>query len=364
MKNIHWVYFLHSVRSLAGSLVGVFIPIYFLKLGFPLTDIFVFWLIYGFSLFIFDILAAYLSKKFGFKPVIVISAFLQFIFLYLLYILKFDPIPLPIIAIVSGLQAAFYWLPINFLFTTQSNDKEMGGDTSKFFNWPKILSLPIPIISSIIIVTFGFGYLFILSGIVYAISLYPLFRLPNIKVNFTFDFVKYKNLFKKYTRYFWAEFLENIREEFEAIILPIVILLAIKSIISIGIINTLAQIGAILFTFLVGKLTDKKDKQKLMRIGALVMILCWIARFVFPTATIFYIVSIVVGFVEALVLIPFSSIIYSNAKKEDPMDFLLFREFSVGLSRVFVYAVVLLFVSKLILSFILPTASLGLFMLY
>jgi MFS family permease len=335
-----------------------------LKLGFSLTDIFIFWLIYGFSLFVFNILAAYLSKKVGFKLIIVVSMILQFLYLYLLYILKFHMIQLPILGIISGFQAAFYWLPINFLFTTHSDKNEMGSDTSKFFTIPSILTLPVPVISSIIIVIFGFNYLFILSGIIYAISLYPLFRLPNIEVNFTFDFAKYKNLFKKYTRYFWAEFLENIREEFEAIILPIVIFLTVKNIISVGIVNALGSVGAILFTLFVGKLTDREGKQRLMRIGASVMIFCWLARLIFPNAGVFYVISIAVGFVEALVLIPFSSIIYSNAKKEDPIDFLLFREFSVGLSRVFVYATVLLFVGKLITSFVLPVASLGLFMLY
>jgi MFS family permease len=364
MKNIHWVYLLHSIKSLAGSLIGVFIPIYFLKLGFSLNQIFVFWLIYSFCLFIFNILAAYLSKKYGFRPIIMVSMFLQFLFLYLLHILKFHTIPLSALAICSGLQSAFYWLPINFLFTTQASQKEMGGDTSKFFALPKILSLPVPLVSSIIIVLLGFDSLFILSGIVYLISFYPLFKLPELNNNFSFDFSRYKLLFKNYRRYFWAEFLENIHEEAEAIILPIVIFITIKSVISIGVVNTLTPIGGILFTFLVGKLSDNQNKQKLMRLGAFIMILCWLVRFIFPNAMIFYIVSIIVGFVEALVLIPFSSIIYSYAKKENPVEFLLFRESAVALSRVFVYLSAIILADRIISSFILPIVSLGLFMFY
>jgi len=364
IKNIHWVYFLHSVKSFAGSLIGVFIPIYFLQLGFSLNEIFIFWLIYGFSLFTFDILAAFLSRKIGFKPIIVTSMLLQFLFLYLLHILKFHIISLSILAIISGLQAAFYWLPINFLFTTHSDEKQMGGDTSKFFTWPKILSLPVPIISSVVIIVFGFDHLFILSGMIYLFSLYPLFRLPKIETKFSFRLERYFNLFKKYTRYFWAEFLENIREEFEAIILPVVVFITVKSVISVGIINTLAPMGAILFTLFVGKLSNSKNKQKLMKIGASVMITCWLTRLFFPNQAVFYVISIIVGFVEALVLIPFSSIIYSNAKKENPMEFLLFRELSIGLSRIFVYMVAMMLVGRILYSFIIPATSLGLFMLY
>jgi len=150
----------------------------------------------------------------------------------------------------------------------------------------------------------------------------------------------------------------------EAIILPIVIFITVKSIISIGIVSTLTSIGGIIFTLFVGKLTDNRSKQTLMRVGAMVMIICWLARFVFPNSTIFYVVSIVVGFVEALVLIPFSSIIYSNAKKEKPMEFLLFREFSVATARIFVYVVAIFLAGHIINSFILPVASLGLFMFY
>jgi MFS family permease len=364
MKNIHWVYFLHSVKSLAGAFVGVFIPIYFLKLGFSLGSIFVFWLVYAISLLIFDFVAAFLSKKIGFKPIIVTSMLFEFVVLYLLYILKTFATPLPILAIISGLQAAFYWLPINYLFATHSNQTEMGGDTSKFFALPKILSLPVPIISSVVIVVLGFNYLFIISGLIYLVSLYPLFHLQIKELEFTFNLSRYLELIKKYPRYFWAEFLENIRQEFEAIILPIVIFLTVKNIISVGVVNTLTPIGGILFTFFVGKLTDINDKQKLMRIGAFVMILCWLGRLIFPNAITFYIIAIIVGFVEALVLIPFSSIIYTNVKKENPMEFLLFREFSVGLARVFVYTIAIILSGSLITTLMLPVISVGLFMLY
>ena len=363
-ENINKVYFFHSIKSFAGSLIGVFIPIYFLQLGFSLTNIFIFWLIRGIFIFVFCLLVAYLLNKFGSKKIIIVSIFLQFILIYLLYYLKLYSIPLSVIALLSAIQAATYWLPINTLFSTHSDQENMGKTTGKFFAWPKIASLPIPIISAIVITFFGFNYLFVISGILYLFSLYPLFLLPELKVDFSFNFEKYINLFKKYKSYFGAEFLENIREEVEQIILPIVVFITFKNVISVGAINTLVTVGGILFTLFIGKLSDKKDKHKLMKIGSLVMVILWLIRMIYPQALVFYVCSIVVGFVEALVLIPFSSIIYTNAKKEDTLEFLLFREFSIFLARIFVYTVAIFLTGNIIYSFIMPIISLIFFAFY
>ena len=364
MKNIHWVYLLHSIKGLAGSFIGIFIPIYFLKLGFSLQQIFLFWLIYGVSLFICSFLAAFLSKLIGFKPLVILAMVVQFLVLYLLRILTFNQTSLIILSFCVGFQAAFYWLPINYLFATHADQKQMGDNSGKLIAIPKIFRLPVPLISSFIIIYFGFNYIFLISAIVYLIALYPLFRISDIRVNFSFNPKIYFDLYIKYRRYFWAEFLDNFREEVEGIILPIVIFLTIKSIISVGIISTLAPIGSIIFTYLIGKLSDKKNKNILMRFGAISMIFIWLIRFFFPNSIVFYSASIVVGFLEALVLIPFTSIIYTNAKKENTLEFLLFRESSVGIARIFVYVIAIIFASNIINTFLLPAASLALFMFY
>jgi len=364
VKNIHWVYLLHSIKGLAGSFIGIFIPIYFLKLGFSVQQIFIFWLIYSISLFFCSFLAAFLSKIIGFKPLVVLAMVVQFLVLYLLRILTFNQTSLIILSFCVGFQAAFYWLPINYLFATHSNQKQMGDNSGKLIAIPKIFRLPVPLISSFIIVYFGFNILFLISAIVYLIALYPLSRIPDIRVEFGFNPKTYFDLYAKYRRYFWAEFLENIREEVEGIILPIVIFLTIKSVISVGIISTLAPIGSIIFTYLVGKLSDKQNKTTLMRLGAITMVFIWLVRYFFPNSIVFYTASVIVGFLEALVLIPFTSIIYTNAKKENTLEFLLFRESSVGMARIFVYIIAIILALNINLTFLLPVASMALFMFY
>ena len=364
MKNIHWVYALHSIKGLAGSFIGVFIPIYFLSLGFSVRQIFTFWLIYGLCLAVFSLIAALLSTKVGFKPIIICALILQFIVLYLLRVLTFNQFSLYILAVCVGLQAAFYWLPINYLFTIESDEKKMGDNTSKLMFIPKIFRLPVPLVSSVIVVTFGFNSLFMVSGFIYLLCLYPLYRLPDIRPQFGFKYSTFRNLYSRYRRYYWAEFLENIREEFEGIIIPIFVFLTIKSIISVGVISTLAPAGSILFTYLIGKISDSANKKYLIRFGAIVMIIVWLSRYLWPSSTVFYATTFIIGFIEVLVLIPFSSIIYTTAKKENTLEFLLFRESSVGAARIVVYLIAIILANNLLTTFLIPAAALGLFMIY
>jgi MFS family permease len=364
INPMNGVYMMHSIRSFAGSLIGIYVPIYLLKLGFSITDVFVFWLIYSISVFVFCAVAAYISKKVGLKKIIVASLFLQFAYLYILHRLKFLPVPIPLVSIVSGLQAAFYWFPINVFFSHHSDVKEMGGNVGKLFALPKIIKLPEPILAALIIVKFGFDALFILSAIIYVISLIPLISVPELKGEISFNINKYWGLFKKYTRYFAAEFMENIREEAEGIILPIFIFLTFKDIISVGVVSTFASLGGIIFSLIIGKLSDSSNKKVLMRVGVLVMIAAWIVRIFVPNQLVFYAISFVVGFVEILVLVPFTSIIYTSAKQENPAEFLLFREMSVGAARVFVYIIAILLASNILYTFALPIFSLISFLFY
>lgn len=361
---INGVYLMHSIKSLASALIGIYVPIYFLKLGYGLTNVFIYWLVYGVCVFLFCAAAAFISNKIGLKKIVIVSVFLQFLYLYLLHRMGAIHIPIYFVAILSGLQAAFYWFPINNFFAKHSDEKKMGQKVGQLIAWPKILSLPEPILAGLVIIYFGFNYLFLVSGVLYLIALIPLINVPEIYSGVTFDVKNYWGLFKNNKRYFGAEFLENIREEMEAIVVPIFIFVTFASVLSVGIIGTVADLGAILFTLVVGKLTDTTNKRTLMKFGTFIMIFCWLARYFIQNQLIFYIASLVVGFTEILVLIPFNSIVYENAKKNHPAEFLLFREVAVGSARVFVYIIMIFSVGFISKTFALPIASLFAFSFY
>lgn len=361
---INGIYSMHSIKSFASSLISIYVPIYLLKLGYSLTDVFFYWLIYSIGVFIFFVVAAFTSNKIGFKKIVVGSVFLEFLYLFLLHQMGLNHFSIVFVAILSGLQAAFYWYPLNVFFAKHSKPKKIGETVGKFNAWPKIISLPEPIIAGLIAIYFGFNWLFLVSGIIFLFSLYPLIFVPEHTDKVSFKIVNYLSLFKNNIRYFGAEFLENIREEMEYIVLPIFIFITFSSIISVGIVSTLANVGGIMFTLFIGKLSDRSDKKWLMRIGAIVMILCWIIRYFVPGAIVFYVISLVVGLVEILVLVPFTSIIFQNAKENHPAEFMLFREFSVSLARVTVYVVALVLVSSLTKTFLMPVAALAAFSFY
>jgi hypothetical protein len=141
-----------------------------------------------------------------------------------------------------------------------------------------------------------------------------------------------------------------VREELEGIIWPLFVFILLKNALSLGVIGTLASIGSIAFTLIVGKYTDRLNPKIFMRIGAVAMAGIWIARTIAPQSLpLVYLSTLVSGFLACLILVPFSSYIYGTAKRNTPAEFLVYREIPVTLARIVTYSIAIVVASMTLL---------------
>ena len=119
-KQINSLYLNHLFRGIAFSLFGIFVPIYFLTLGYSLQSVFIYFLLFQTILFISLILANLLAQRIGYKTVIVASVPLTIIFVLLLQLLETTPISIFLIAIIAGLKSGLYYIPMHAFFSRLS----------------------------------------------------------------------------------------------------------------------------------------------------------------------------------------------------------------------------------------------------
>lgn len=346
-KSFRGVYLMNAIYGLAGSFVGIFIPIYLLEKNLNPGNVFGFYIIYTLIILVGFFVTNEIVAKIGLRKTVSIGYPFLFLYFFLLYTLNQYGTPLWILAVVNGIQASLYWFPLHMWLSNTSRKEAIGTDLAKFFSASQIIGLFAPTIAAFIVFYFGFQSLFILSAIIYLISSIPLFYLPEFPFKEKIHIRRFFQLLKEYPQYIAAEVFENVREDAEGIIWPVFIYLSFKNILSIGYIGTISSIGGILFIWLVGKYTDKIDKRKLLGAGSIIMALIWVLRFFAVNQIFAYILTLAASFFNALIMIPINTIVYGVAKREGPPTFILFREFGVTLGRIVLYLFAFLVIQHL-----------------
>ena len=186
--KLNEMYLAHSMHTFALTLIGIFIPIYLLQLGFVLKEVLMFYIL----VFFFSGLALYptskISSKLGLKHTMLGAIIFNFIFFILLFKLKTTPIPLWILALMVGTAGVLYWMPLNTLFAKFSDNKHRGSETAKLFTFPMIGSIIAPTLGGFIAVYFGFNALILITMGFLLISLIPLFMTKEVKPHISLRF--------------------------------------------------------------------------------------------------------------------------------------------------------------------------------
>lgn len=342
-KHLNAVYVMHSIIGLANSIIGIFIPAYLISLGYVPADVFLFFLTYAVVLFIFFFGAALVARHVGVRILVIVSFPFTLTYIGLLYILNTTSLPLPLIASVYAAGAGLYWFALHMFFTTNTEKKTLGSSVGKLFGFPQIVGLFGPLIGGAIAFQYGFPALLAFGGCLFFVASIPLLWIPDFKTTSTLNFPTFIALFKQFRRYTLVEFFENIREELEGIIWPLYIFLVFQNALSVGYVGTLAAVGSIVFTLVIGRYTDRVNPKIFMRTGAVLMAGIWLARFLWPdTPALLYASSIAAGLLGCLILVPFTSYIYGSAKRTNIAEFIVYREFPVTLARIVIYSIALL----------------------
>lgn len=338
-------------------MVGVFIPIYFLTLGYKVADIFFFYIVNNLAILVFFFAAAYFAHFFGFAKTLAVRLAFLFANLFFLFNLKSYPDAFYLVSVLSAAEIAFYWFPLHVIFAKAISKNKIGEQVGNLVAIPGLIYALLPFIGASISALLGFKALFVISGVLYSASILPLLFVRRVPVEVTISIKKIFSYSRRFKQFFLYEAIMSFVGEIEGYILPIFLFLTFTNILSVGAMASLFGLGSAIFAVLIGDYADKFDKKKLFRAGSAAMLIIWLARFFALDQQSFLVLSTFAGFLGVMVSVPFTAMLYENAKKSDEEDFIIFQEIPSALGRVLFYGLALLLISNINVSFLLAALS-------
>ncbi len=356
-KDIKRIYIINAIDALAFSISGIFVPIFLLQSGARIRDIALYYIIHNIVLLLTALIVGLIAGKVGLKKTILLRYPFLFIFLGLLVYWRYSAGNIILLALVGGIQASLFWIPMNIFFGRHTKIRGLGQAIGKLNAIPQLASLGGPLLGGLIAAAFGFRALFAATFVISIFSLIPLFAAGEIKDHFKFQPRRGLAFFLDRPKILLADIMDNIGGEMEGIIWPIFVFLTVKNTVSVGFVGTLVALGSFVFTVVVGNLADKKKERDLIKMAVPFLLAIWLLRLYIRSSAMIYLVTLAAGFALTLLTLPYTRLIYSGAKRERNESFFIMKEVPTVAGRLIIFTLIYIFADHIVWLFPVAGAS-------
>jgi hypothetical protein len=350
-----------AIRGFAASMIGIFIPIYLLTLGYSLKAVLIFFIIRQVVYALASFPTALLDARFGFKHAILISMPFFIAFLSMLATLETMAWPLWILAVLSGIQLAIFWTSYHTDFALVADGKDMGKEVGfvKFIS--KASNVVGPLLGGFLIVLIGFTNVLIVVNILLLVSVVPLFFSKDTHSKSTLS------IKKTFTGKGWKDYLAlaayGMESSVASVIWPVFIFFYIVSdFTTVGLITTVSLSFSLIAVIVAAGLADKHYNFTI-RFGAITHTIIWgLKAFVTSAGQVFFADSFH-GSSRSMLAVPFDAKMYKKAGRGDTLQYVLFRATAVSIGSTALF-VAMIFIADLTSSFWMAGAASLIFLLY
>ncbi len=347
-RELNELYASVALRAFAFALTGVFIPVYLYQLGYSFSTIFFFYGILGLITAVFSLVSAKVFSRIGLKHCMLISIPFLIALFGLLYTLESFEWPMVLLSLTYGIHAAFFWVPYHIDFARSSDKKQRGMEVGFSKIFATLVAAIGPFAGSLILAFFGFHILFAVVIVFLVGSIIPLFLTKEIHQPFHFSL---KEFFRGQRLKDILGFIGYGAEmRLGYVVWPLFIFLFIleEKYISLGIVSSLALFSGVIFTFIAGKLSDKRSKKNILKVGAGTNAIIWVVKSLIVTPVQVIITDIFYGASQATMHVPFDALCYDKAKKRNIAGMILQREFYVSLGALLLFMILIIFTDSLV----------------
>ncbi|HLG23493.1 MAG TPA: MFS transporter [Candidatus Nanoarchaeia archaeon] len=324
-KSVNFLNIHYLIKEFGHILVLFFNLIYLYKNGLNLWQVFTVLALTLMCRFMLRPISLYLTFRIGLRKMIIFGA-LNFAILYqVLYLVNGFNIWLFIYIVYSALADTFYWLPFHTYYALTGDQKNKGkhlGTREAFLSLGGVLN---PLLGSFLIVSFGFYALFFVASIFAIISVLPLLKIPDIKL----EKIPIKEAFGKISKKgFWLFLGDGMYSVGMVFVWPLVIFLIFNDYIVFGWLITIAMLLQSMGFLLFGRMIDDGHGRKISSIAQIFAVLVLAGRAIFaytiPTIIVFdFFAAVSNSFYLPNVL----SVIYTSSRQsKNPLWYQFFAE--------------------------------------
>ncbi|MDP2812124.1 MAG: MFS transporter [bacterium] len=317
-RQVRELFISTTLVNLALSMVMLFEPIYLYQIGYSLQKIMLFYLIVYVAYFFLMPLGASFAKKKGYEFSILLGTIL-FIFFYIsLFLIAQYPFLFYISALIYALQKTYYWPAYHADFARFCGNDEDGREISAMNVASSLVYIIGPALAGFIIYEWGYGALFIISSLIFLVSNIATLATKERFNPSDFSYKQaYKNLFSKENRQALLAYIGFGEELIVLVIWPIFISIIIADVLNLGFIVTLATLVTTLVTLYIGRLTDSKNKRKILSLGSVFYSLSWFIRLSVTSSLGIFFVDTMSKLGKNIVAVPLVALTYEKAKESE-----------------------------------------------
>lgn len=333
LKELFWSV---AILDFAASAVGIFEPIYLYTLGFSLSWIIIFYIAIYALYFLLLPFGGKFARSRGYEHAIIFST--PFLVLYYLSLFAIPYHPFFIVsAIVSlALQKMLYWPGYHADFARFGKDGARGKEISNLMVLDSIVMILGPAFGGIVIATVGFKVLFVIVVFLILVSNIPLLITPERFVPVPFSYRdSIKRLVAPENRRKFFAYLGFGEEHLAGYLWPIFIFLVIKAYVSIGFLISASVLVATILTFYIGRVADETSKHAVLKIGTVFTAFTWLMRVLVVSGVGVFMSDSLYRISSRTISMPFSAIIYEDAKKTSVMNSIIFFQMVLSLAKIF-----------------------------
>lgn len=338
------------IQQIAFGLIGLFLPIFLFNYFESSIHKVILFYIASFTLFGLTVsLGAMLMSRIGLKISMILgSLFLvgYFVFLYLLDASNWFPALFFVLGAVT-LFRILYWTPYHTDFAEFTNRRSRGKEIALLVSITTLVSIFLPFVAGSILNRFDFSTLFLISIIIASISVIPIILLRPVKESYNYSYWQtFKELFKKKNRKLLLAYSGDGAETVVGVVIwPIFIFQLLKgNYLTVGIVTSLIILASIALRLVIGALTDKMSKRRLIRVGSILYFIGWFGKMFVQTAFHIFVVSSYHSFAAIIRRTPFTTLMYEQAADRGHYvdEYTVLREVALCVGRVLM--LVLLFI--------------------
>ena len=339
LSELRRLYWAHTVKELANSMVTIFVPIYLYRLHYSLAAIMGYFLWSSVFWGVTQKPAKRWANRIGFNRIMGLGLLVQGLEILMLATIKQAHWPLWLIGLVYGISISLYWTQFRACFARSLLHHRPGpavGISSALL----MLAYGIaPAIGGAVASWLGITVLYGLTMLCFVAAALPLFTGPEFMEREPFE------MRELHWRTIWRDLAANQGGEVDAMIAttvwPLFIFLLVPTYVGVGVLSSVAVIASIVIALYVSRRQARKMSGYLKH-GVSVVSLTNAIRLAMQSAGQIAGVNFFNGLGEALVITPFYSRYYHNAEREPLLPYVYAMLIACAVSDTLLFGFLLL----------------------